>query len=132
MAKAKESGLPVRTNSTEEQLRINLVRFVGECGYTANQLADLSGISQATLGRYMRGENAISVDALEPLAMVFGRDVGDFFNPDPPPPPKDLNETSPIMPKRRPGVVLDPEEHRILDEALARIGAHRRKKKLAK
>jgi transcriptional regulator with XRE-family HTH domain len=69
MTKARD---PKSFDVMEERIRENLVRFLADSGYSQNQLADLSGIPQANLGRYLRGENAVPAHALAPLAQVFG------------------------------------------------------------
>jgi transcriptional regulator with XRE-family HTH domain len=132
MAKVRETPTPVRMNPTEEKIRRNLVRFIAESGYSQNQVADMSGVPQANLGRYVRGESAISVDAIELLADVFARPAGDFYLDEPPPPPKDLAIVRPVFWRGRPGDDFDAEERRILDAANAEISAHRRKKKMGK
>lgn len=136
MAKAKEpketkdSEVSVRKDATEEQIRVNLLRFIDESGYSATSVADLSGIPQATIHRYMHGVNAVSLSALEPLARVFGRKPGDFFEREPPPPPKNLIETEPVLLRSRPGVKLTPEDFDDFDAFVTRVAERQRGKKV--
>lgn len=129
VAKARDSSdHPVRENVMEERLRVNLARFITESGYTANQVADMAGIPQATLGRYVRGENAISADVLPSLAAVFGRDIGDFYNANPPPAPQNLEEAQPLFFRARPGVTVTAEDLRDWEEFLEKVKTRRAKK----
>lgn len=128
MAKEKESGEPVRQNPIEERLRVNLLLFLEQSGYSATQVADLSGIAAASLGRYMRGENAIQADALKSLAEVFGRSIEDFYQREPPPPPKDLQTVQPVFLRARPGVVLTDEDLQDFETLMRKISSRRQKK----
>lgn len=131
VAKTKEpsdSDGPVRANALEERLRVNLNRFIAQSGYSAQQVADLSGITQASLSRYTRGENALQADALLPLAQVFGRSVEDFYDRDPPPVDKEALEKNFLFLKSRPG--FEPTEEDLADfEAFLERARKRREKK---
>lgn len=129
MAKTEE---PVQANAREEKIRRNLVRFVEESGYSQVQVADLAGMPQATLRRYMIGENAIPADVLEPLAAVFGRNEGDFFQDNPPPAPKnlqDIDEVSPLFLKSRPGFEPTKEDLEEFQRFLDGVRSRREKKR---
>ncbi len=119
---------PVRENAMEERIRRNLIKFTEQSGYSANQVADLAGVPQATLGRYIRGENSVSVEYLKPLADVFGRKVDDFYEKDPPPPPDDIELQRPAFLRARPGVNLTEEDLAEFDAFLERLKSRRAKK----
>lgn len=114
----------------EELMRRNLVRFISESGYSQNQVADMAGIPQANLGRYCRGENALPARELSPLAAVFGRSEGDFFQASPP--PADLDTAPPVFLKRRPGATWTDEDQRDAEEFLEKLRIRRAKKKATK
>lgn len=118
MAKAKDPH--------DERIRVNLVKFIEESGYSTNTVADLSGIPQANLGRYTRGENAVPASALPALAAVFGRSVNHFYEIDPP--PVDIDEAAPVFFRARPGLELSAEDHKDIDETIERIRIRRTKK----
>jgi transcriptional regulator with XRE-family HTH domain len=133
MSKASDlNPTPVRENAIEERIRVNLETFIEQSGYSMNQVADLSGIPQASVGRYVRGVNAISAEALKALADVFGRSVNDFYERTPPPPPADLQNARPAFLKPRPGVQLSEEDFAEFEEFLTRVQARRAKKSPAK
>lgn len=119
---------PIRENAIEERIRRNLAAFIEQSGYSANQVADLAGVPQTTLGRYLRGENAVSVEYLKPLADVFGRRVDDFYDKEPPPPPADLETARPAFLRSRPGVNLTEEDLADFDAFLERLKSRRAKK----
>jgi transcriptional regulator with XRE-family HTH domain len=114
----------------EERIRENLVRFIAESGYTQNAIADMSGVPQASLGRYIRGENAVPADALPMLSEVFGRSIADFFAIDPP--PADIESAAPVFIRQRPGVTWTAEDQHDADEFLQKLRARRAKKKVKK
>src|ERR1043165_10082961 len=112
----KSDESPVRTNAREEGVRRNLEMFITKSGYSVTQVADLAGIPQATLARYVQGKNAISIEALMPLAEVLGREsVDDFFNPDPPrqKTAAELEAAQPMFARSRPG--FEPTEEDLAD-----------------
>ncbi len=125
VASPKDSDPPVRTNALEERLRVNLIEFIKESGYTASQVADLAGIAQASLGRYTRGENALQADVLKPLAEVFGRTIEDFYDREPPPPKPDLATKHPLFLRSRPGFEPTEEDLKDWDEFLDRVRSRR-------
>src|SRR5688572_26872982 len=108
----------------EEQMRRNLEAFIKESGYTANEVADLSGV--ANLGRYLRGENAIPATALPALSEVLGHTPSDFFLANPP--PGDLENAPPVFFRRRPGIVWTEDDQKDADEFLRRVRSRRTKK----
>ncbi len=134
MAKTKEpteEGGPIRANALEERLRVNLVHFIDESGYSAQQVSDLAGITQASLSRYTRGENALQASAIQPLAQVFGRSVEDFYDRDPPPAKEDLLAKNFLFLRSRPG--FEPTEEDLADfEAFMERARTRREKKKSK
>lgn len=128
----KSDESPVRLNAREERARKNLERFITESGYSVTQVADLAGIPQATLSRYVTGKNAISIDVLHPLAEVLGRaSIDDFFNPEPPPQKSaaELEAAQPMFARARPG--FEPTEEDLADfqNFLRRVQSRREKKK---
>lgn len=133
MAKVKESDEgSARANPVEERARLNLCQFIRDSGYTATQVADLAGMPQANLGRYMRGDSALSLDVLPRLAEVLGRDsTDDFFKPDPPrqKTAAELGEAQPIFAKARPGFSLTEEDLIDFKQYLERVRSRREKKK---
>jgi transcriptional regulator with XRE-family HTH domain len=133
MTKAGDSDrVPVRENAIEERMRVNLETFIKQSGYSTTQVADLSGIPQASVSRYVRGENAIPADVLKALADVFGRSVNDFYERNPPPAPADLQNARPAFLKPRPGVQFSEEDLHDFEEFLTRVQARRAKKPPAK
>lgn len=114
----------------DEQIRRNLVRFIDESGYAQTQVADMSGVPQASLGRYCRGENAIPASALPGLAEVFGRSVSDFFVADPP--AADLDNAPPVFLRHRPGATWSEEDQKDADEFLRRVRSRRTKRNSTK
>jgi transcriptional regulator with XRE-family HTH domain len=131
MANPKEDARSADRSAIEERITRNLNLFVEQSKYTQNQIADMSGIPQATLGRYIRGDSAaIPSEALAVLAQVFGRNVGDFYERNPPPPPKDLSNAAPVFLRSRPGVDLTDEDFQDFEALLERV-KERRARKLA-
>lgn len=114
----------------DQRLRENLQKFIAESGYTQNQVADLSGVPQANLSRYLRGENAIPANVLPLLAEALGRDPGDFYAAAPP--PANIEDAAPVLFKARPGVELTEEEAREIEELRERMKARRAKKNAAR
>lgn len=117
-----------RLDGREERARERLEQFIEEIGYSVTQVADLAGIPQANLARYVKGDSAIPLDALQPLADVFGRSPNDFISPTPGPKP-DPSTLAPVLMRARPGVVVTAEDLADYEEMLARIAARRTKKK---
>lgn len=109
----------------------NLVKFIEESGYSLNVVADLSGITQASLGRYVRGENDPPASALKPIADALGRTVDDFYQDNPPPPKADKDD---LFFRSRPDAVLSEEIMKEVREFLAKKNAELRdlKKKQTK
>ena len=69
-----------------EVVRTNLVRFREERGLSIAEASDLSGVAEANLGRYERGETkAIPFAAIVALAKIYGHSVDDFTKSEPPP-----------------------------------------------
>ena len=133
MAKARENDdeSPKRLDAREERARVNLAKFIADAGYSVTQVADLAGIPQANLARYVSGKSALQIDALQPLADVLGRrSVNDFFDPKPAPQltGAELEAVQPIFAKSRPG--FNPTEEDIADfqEYVAKVKARRAKK----
>lgn len=109
-------------------MRVNLRLFIEQSGYSAQEVADLSGITQASLSRYTRGENAIPGSALPSLAQVLGRKVEDFYDRDPPPIDRDVLARNFLFLKSRPG--FEPTEEDLVDfEAFLERARKRREKK---
>lgn len=132
MTKKDESGdnnVPVRVDAIEERIRVNLNRFLDESGYSITMAADLAGIPQASLSRYIKGENAVPSDVLLPLAQVFGRKIEDFYDRAPPPAPKNLEEHAPVFLRSRPGFQLTEEDLSDWNRFLDQIKSRRDKKK---
>lgn len=132
VAKAKEStedDTPIRANALEERMRVNLLRFIEESGYSAQTVADLTGITQASLSRYTRGENALQASALPALAQVLGRRVEDFYDREPPPLDRGALEKSFLFLKSRPGFEPTEEDLVEFEEFLERARKRREKKK---
>jgi transcriptional regulator with XRE-family HTH domain len=128
MASTKENDRGAQRTPMELRIAANLAKFVEQSGYTQNQLADMAGIPQATLGRYMRGESAIPSEALLAIAPVLGRSVDHFGMANPPPPPTDLSETAPVWLKARPDVDLTAEDLAAWEKFLAGVRERRAKK----
>lgn len=127
----KNDESPIRLNAREERARKNLERFIDESGYSVTQVADMAGIAQANLGRYVNGKSPIPIDALIPLAEVLGRDsIEDFFNPEPPKQKTkdELASAQPMFARARPGFEPTEEELAEIRETLQRIQSRREKK----
>lgn len=131
VAKTDEESTPVRADAVEERLRINLIRFIKESGYSDVQVADLSGIAQASLGRYKRGENAIPSDALKRLAELFGRSTEDFYQREPPraPPREEAVARLPFFLRARPEINITEADIEDFNEFLEKARKRRAKKK---
>lgn len=129
-AVAKSDESPARLNAREERARKNLERFVEESGYSVTQVADLSGIAQANVSRYINGKSPLPLDALQPLADVLGRDPGDFLLVDPPQQKtkEQLEQAQPMFARARPG--FEPTEEDLADfqEYIRRVQSRREKK----
>lgn len=132
VTKPKESDqdVEVRADPVEEQVRTNLNKFITESGYSQQQVADMAGIVQASLGRYCRGENAMPMSALPMLADVLGHSVSDFFQGAPP--PGDLESAPAVFVRKRPGIVWTDEDQADTEQYLERIRSRRIKKRSAK
>lgn len=133
VAKTREStdnDVPVRGDPIEERLRVNLLRFIAESGYSDVQVADLSGITQASLSRYKRGENSIPSDALKRLAELFGRSIEDFYQREPPKPPPREEAASrfPFFLRSRPEIQITEEDIDDWNEFLEKARKRRAKK----
>lgn len=132
VAKAKDSDeSPVRLNAREERARVNLERFIEASGYSVTQVADMAGIPQASLARYVNGKSPLPLDALPRLAEVLGREsIDDFLSPSPPrqKTSAELEAAQPIFAKSRPG--FEPTEEDLADfqEYLRKVQARRGKK----
>ncbi len=134
VAKTKEQSDtegPVRADPVEERLRLNLIKFIGESGYSDVQVADLAGITQASLSRYKRGENAVASDALKRLAELFGRSTEDFYQREPPKPlpREEAVARTPMFLRARPEVQLTEEDLSDFEEFLEKVRGRREKKK---
>lgn len=132
VAKAKEDESPIRLDVYQERMRRNLERFIKASGYSVTEVADLAGIPQANLARWVAGKSKIDPGALRPLAEALGRaSIDDFDSLDPPRQRTraELAEDEPMMSKARPG--YSPTEQDIADfnEALRRVQSRREKKK---
>lgn len=131
MAKTNESQEPL--TARQERIRRNLAKFIEESGYSVTEVADMAGIAQASLGRWVRGDVvSIPADALQPLADALGRASIDDFNLADPPRQRtkaELALAQPIYSKSRPG--YEPTEEDIADfqEYLRKVQARRDKKK---
>lgn len=135
VAKTKEQPddeVPIRASALEERMRVNLLAFIAASGYSAQQVADLAGVTQASLSRYTRGENAIQADVLPALAQVLGRSVEDFYDREPPPLRENLLERFPVFLKSRPGFEPTEEDLADFDTFLDRVRGRRSKKGKAK
>ncbi|MGN6107078.1 MAG: helix-turn-helix domain-containing protein [Kofleriaceae bacterium] len=109
----------------EELIRKNLILFREQANLSQAQLADLSGVPMANLGRYERGDNAVPASTLGALSHVFGRSVADFYQENPPPPPPE-DDLPPVFYRVRPGVVLTPDQQAIIQRAFDEVSRERR------
>jgi transcriptional regulator with XRE-family HTH domain len=128
---SKSDESPARLNAREERARRNLVKFVEDSGYAVTTVADLSGISQASLTRYMNGKSPLPFDALQPLADVLGREsILDFQNPDPPRQRTmaELEAAQPMFARARPGFEPTEEDLQDFQEYLKKVQSRREKK----
>lgn len=91
-----------------EQIRKNLLKFRDEAGYSRAELADMSGYGEKAIQRYESGENEIPALAVYAFAEALGRDPGDFFRADPPPPPNPEDLPALIV-RVRPGATVSDE-----------------------
>lgn len=119
-------GMAKPLNPQVEVIRSNLERFIAESGYSVTMVADLSGIPQASLGRYVKGTHALPAEYIQPLAEVFGRAPGDFYTAAPP--PADKSTLLPVMFRSRPDVHLTQEDQKDIDELKSKLLARRKKK----
>lgn len=133
VTKSKESDeSPVRPNAQEERARINLARFIEESGYSVTEVADMTGIPQASLARYVNGKSPLPLDAMQPLANALGRGSLDDFQDRNPPRQRtreELEAAQPIFAVPRPG--FHPTEDDLIDfqEYLRKVQARRDKKR---
>lgn len=132
VAKANDSDeSPVRLNAREERARRNLQTFIEESGYSVTQVADLAGIPQATLARYVNGKSAIGFEWLQPLADALGRESIEDFQDQTPARQRtkeELETVQPMFAKSRPG--FNPTEQDLADfnEFLRKVQSRRGKK----
>ena len=136
VAKAKESDesdeSPVRLNAREERARANLEKWIDASGYSATQVADLAGIPQANLARWLAGKHPIPLDALRPLADALGRESIEDFESANPPRQRTMEELALILPvlgKHRPGANPTAEDLDDYREYVRKVQGRREKKK---
>jgi len=114
----------------DEIVRGNLKKFREEAELTQSAAADLTGIAIDNLRRYENGvTGTVPGTVLRVLAKAYGHSVDDFFEAHPPPASP---EDRPVFFLRtRPGVEIDHEAHRKLQEIVDKVNREvkpRRKK----
>jgi len=133
VAKSRETDeSPERLSAQEERARANLDAWIEASGYTATQVADLAGIPQASLARWLAGKHAIPYGALRPLADALGRESIEEFEMPSPPRQRTKEELALLMPvlgKHRPGAEPTKEDLDDYREYLRRVQSRREKKK---
>ena len=65
-------------------MRLNLKPIRVNAGFTQAQLAEESGVEQASISRWETGESMPGVDKLIKLAKILNCSIDDFFKPDQP------------------------------------------------
>ena len=120
---------PKPPDPLEEVVRRNVIAFREEAGLSQADAADVSGVPVYNLSRYERGETRnIPATVLHVLAEAYGRNVGDFYEPDPPPPAK-LEERPAIFLRSRPDTAIDQEVYEKVMRAVRDANAELRAKK---
>jgi len=131
MAKPKESA--EKPTARQERIRNNLIRFIEESGYSATEVADMAGITQSSLGRWMRGDvMSIPAESLRPLADALGRTSIEEFDMLDPPRQRTRDElllAQPVYGKSRPGYEATEEDLADYQEYVRKVQARRDKKK---
>lgn len=132
VAKSRESDeSPARLDPYEERARLNLVAWIEASGYSVTQVADLAGIPQANLARYVTGKSPVPFEHMPAIADVFGREsIDDFRRADIAPPltAAQLEAKQPMFAKHRPGFVPTEEDIADFHEYVRRVQARREKK----
>lgn len=132
VAKTKESDeSPMRLDAIQERARLNLEAWIEASGYSVTQVADLAGIPQASLGRYVNGKSPVPFEHMPALAEVFGREtIADFSDPTPTRPltGEELLLKQPMFAKARPGLALSEEDRIEFKKYVAGVEARRAKK----
>lgn len=133
MAKKAESDdeSPARTNARQEIARRNLENWIVQSGYSVTEVADMAGIPQANLARYVNGKSAIRVDVLQPLADVLGRASTHEFQMTDPPKQRHRDEleiAQPMFAKSRPGFEPTEQDLKDFQDYLAKVQSRRAKK----
>lgn len=115
----------------DEIVRTNLVAFREEADLSQAELGDLSGVPVDAIRRYEGGVTAtIPGTALSEFARVFGRSIDDFFMTHP---PKAKPQEAPVLFLRaRPGVEVDIDLYKKLQEMVDDANAKMRGKKAKK
>jgi transcriptional regulator with XRE-family HTH domain len=116
---------------SEDLIRKNLIKFREESGLSRAQLAELSGVPEKNIVRYEHGDTGIPAAVLLAIAHVFGRQAGDFYLANPPPPPKP-DELPALFFRARPGVAIPDDILEEVREAIDRANQKLRTKKLPK
>jgi transcriptional regulator with XRE-family HTH domain len=133
VAKTRESDEnPERLSAREERARANVERWIATSGYTITQVADLAGIPQASLARWLTGKHPIPYDAFQPLADALGREsLEDFSSPSPPRQrtKEELALLMPVIGKHRPGAEPTQEDIDDYRDYLRKVQGRREKKK---
>lgn len=62
------------------EFSINLRRMMWDARMTQRELADLSGLSESCISRYLNGTHAPSYKAIINLAYVFGCSIDDLID----------------------------------------------------
>lgn len=132
VAKTKESDeSEARVDPFEERARQRLKSWIDASGYSVTEVADLAGIPQANLARYVSGKSPVPLSKMEDLAAVFGRkSTADFTSEtcDRPLTRPELDAAQPMFAKHRPGFVPTAEDLADFQEYVRRVQARREKK----
>lgn len=123
---------PRRLNNQEERVRANLEAFVEASGYTPTQVADMAGVPQANVSRYLAGKSAIPSDALPAFARALGRkSIDDFYSTAPPRQrtKEELARDEPIIGKPRPGYDPTDEDFADINATITKVAGRAGKKR---
>lgn len=93
------------TDLKKEILAANLRKFREAAGMSQQDASFAGQFPLDNLRRYEQGTSSPGVFVLEQLAAIYGHDMGDFFNPEPP--PAKLRERSPVLLRVVPGMEDD-------------------------
>lgn len=127
----KTRGMGKPLDPRDEIVRRNLIRFREEADLSQAQAGDLSGVPVDAIRRYETGTTAtVPGTVLSELAKLYGHSVDDFFMTNPP--KAKLDEAPVLFLRARPGVEVDTDLYRKIQDLIDKANADMRGKKSRK